>query len=286
MKKVAVFILLVLLRPPTSVSQSWDEFIYMGKEQHAEGNLEKAIVFLTKGADLKQNDNGEWYLYAGILAARLKEVEKSFELLNKAIEAGMWDFPRLERNQRLDVLREDSRWDDLRAKIEQEEQRYLDQVELTHPQIRQPLKDMWRHDQDLAGKWEQQKEVIDQNTALLDSIITEHGWPTIPMVGKDCSWMAWAVAQHSFNIDFQRKSLMLMKVALDDGEIAPTQYAELHDRISRNTKEKQLYGMATLSENGKKVFYPIENEANVDSRRAAIGLPPLKVFANVNYIDY
>jgi len=285
MIKSGLFLILLIWSQKT-FSQTWDEYVYMGKEEHAKGNSEQSIAFLTKAAKLKGQENFELYLYAGILSAKIKQVDDSFELLEKAIKAGMWDIPRLKRNHRLDILHDNPRWQELFDKVNIEEQAYIKKAKLSHKQLRQQLKDMWKNDQDLVGKWTEQRKVVDKNTTSLKEIINKDGWPNISMVGKDCSWMAWAIVQHSHDIDFQRKCLKMMAMALESGDIDPTLYAELHDRISKNSNENQLYGMATITQNGKKTFYPIKDVQNIDIRRKKIGLPPLKVFANVNYIDY
>ena len=98
--------------------------------------------------------------------------------------------------------------------------------------------------------------------------------------------MAWAIAQHAHDLDFQKKCLQLLKNTLLSDEPEALLYAELNDRICRNTGQKQTYGQAIIEDNGVKKFYPIANETEVDARRTAIGLPPLKVYANENYVAY
>lgn len=170
--------------------------------------------------------------------------------------------------------------------IDTYEKDYIKNSGLTHPEVRSQLKTMWKRDQALVGKWEQQKEIINNNTKQLKEIVAVHGWPTHSMVGKDGSWFAWAVAQHSFNLEFQKDCLILMERLLEADEVSPTLFAELSDRVSRNSGTMQTYGMAIVTDKGTKTFYPIKDEKSVDRRRAEIGLPPLKVWANVNHIDY
>jgi hypothetical protein len=77
-----------------------------------------------------------------------------------------------------------------------------------------------------------------------------------------------------------------MPQVLASGGIDPAHYAELHDRIRRNTKLAQSFGMATMEREGRRGFYPIHHEHDVDARREAIGLPPLRVFAHLSSIRY
>ncbi|WP_308375579.1 DUF6624 domain-containing protein [Microbulbifer sp. RZ01] len=247
--------------------------------------MNKAVEYLALAADTKGKNNENLYLYAGILAARLGKANGSFDLLQKAVDAGMWDIPRLERNNRLAELREDERWDALIKRIRRKESEYVESTDMSHPELRVELKSMWVKDQDLVGT-EKQKSIIDSNSERLKDIVNEYGWPTKSMVGEDGSWFAWAIAQHSFDGEFQRTCLDLMKPLLSVQEINSELYAELHDRISRNANEEQTYGMAIIWIDGKKVFHPISNIESVDQRRQSIGLPPLKVWANENGVAY
>ena len=63
---------------------------------------------------------------------------------------------------------------------------------------------------------------------------------------------------------------------LPSGEVENTHLASLTDRVLLYEGKKQLYGMMlTRNEKGEKVPQPIEDEANVDKRRAKLGLQPL-----------
>ena len=59
-------------------------------------------------------------------------------------------------------------------------------------------------------------------TERLGEIVAEHGWPSIPMVGKDAEDAAWAIAQHSdFDPDFQCAALEYLREAVDAGIASP-----------------------------------------------------------------
>jgi hypothetical protein len=77
---------------------------------------------------------------------------------------------------------------------------------------------------------------------------------------------------------FQKEGLALMKVAVDAKEASPGHYAYLVDRVLTGEGKKQLYGTQLTQKDGKLVPLPIEDEANVDKRRAAMGLKPLKEY--------
>ncbi|QEC53631.1 hypothetical protein EDD80_1252 [Anseongella ginsenosidimutans] len=267
-----------------SHSQTWDELIYQGKQERANGNFEKAGELIAKGADLKGTDNFEHYYYAAIMYANANKLDSSFKWLEKCIDAGMYDWARWQRNKRLKALHPDPRWSALKDKMQEAERKHT--AALSHPVLRTELKQMWKNDQDLVGKWDEQRKIVDRNTVRLNEIIEQYGWPTRAMIGKDGAWMAWAIAQHSHDLDFQKKCLKLLEGNLQTADAEPVLYAELYDRICRNTGQKQRYGMAIIEENGIKKFYPIEQESAVDKRRRSIGLQPIKVYANENFVGY
>ncbi|MCS6883729.1 MAG: hypothetical protein NZU74_20615, partial [Chloroflexaceae bacterium] len=55
----------------------------------------------------------------------------------------------------------------------------------------------------------------------------------------------------------------------------PQDLAYLTDRVRFNTGQPQVYGTQVLIIDGRVTLKPIEDEANVDARRAAVGLLPL-----------
>ncbi|MBV6646336.1 MAG: hypothetical protein KI790_12850 [Cyclobacteriaceae bacterium] len=239
---------------------------------------------IAKGAALKGTDNFEHYFYAAIMYANADEIDSSFELLAKCIEAGMYDLARWERNNRLKKLQTDERWTNLKSKMKESERKYSNG--LTYSILRDELKQMWKKDQELVGRWAEQKKVVSKNTIRLKEIIEEYGWPTRDMIGKDGVWMTWAIVQHSHDLGFQKYCLKLLKTTLASTEPESVFYAELHDRICRKANQKQTFGQAIIEENGIKKFYPIEKESEVDDRRKSIGLEPLKVYANENFVSY
>ncbi len=114
---------------------------------------------------------------------------------------------------------------------------------------------------------------IDKNhTETLKVIVKEHGWPTIPIVGKEASGAAWLLVQHAdHDIAFQKTCLALMK-NIEKGEIALPNIAYLEDRIRVAEGRPQLYGTqfdASGSNFGARLIW---DKDNLDKRRKAMGL--------------
>jgi hypothetical protein len=59
------------------------------------------------------------------------------------------------------------------------------------------------------------------------------------------------------------------------GEAAPSELAYLTDRVRCGAGLPQLYGTQMREHEGRLIPQLIEDEANVDARRAAVGLEPL-----------
>lgn len=123
-------------------------------------------------------------------------------------------------------------------------------------------------------------EKIDgDNTKWLMHVVDEHGWPTITMVGKDGANAAWLLVQHAdHNVKFQSKCLDLM-TKLPKDEVSRSELAYLTDRVLLAEGKKQIYGTQFSNDDGKFRPRPLEDEVNVDKRRAEVGLEPLADYA-------
>src|SRR5262249_61914415 len=87
---------------------------------------------------------------------------------------------------------------------------------------------------------------------------------------------AWLLVQHADrDLSFQKRCLGLLKTAAQKGEATGEQLAYLTDRVRVGEKKPQVYGTQLRWVDGKLRPQPIEDEANVDKRRKAVGLSPL-----------
>jgi hypothetical protein len=123
------------------------------------------------------------------------------------------------------------------------------------------------------------KEADTENTKWLKEVIEKHGWLTFRLVGKDGGQSAWLMVQHAdADPKFQRKCLDLM-TKLPKTEVSPANVAYLTDRVLLAEGKKQLYGTQFTTIDGKSQPRPMEDEANVDKRRAEMGLTTLAEYA-------
>ena len=116
------------------------------------------------------------------------------------------------------------------------------------------------------------------NTERMKAIVNRYGWPGPELVGRDGSEAAFLLVQHA-DLAFQQKMLPLVEKAYRSGGLTGQDYALLMDRVRVGEGKPQVYGtQAKRFEewNGQEpTLQPIEDEANVDKRRAEVGLPPL-----------
>jgi hypothetical protein len=125
-----------------------------------------------------------------------------------------------------------------------------------------------------------------KNRARLTEIVKKYGWPGKSLVDQDGAHAAWLMLQHADNDrKFQKKCLKLMEDA-PKGEVEPADIAFLTDRLLIADKKKQRYGTQLIGENGVFKPQPIEDEANVDKRRAELGLVPMKEYLKLAVSEY
>ncbi len=119
------------------------------------------------------------------------------------------------------------------------------------------------------------------NTDRLREIVEHHGWPGRSLVGEEGAEHAWLLAQHADRqLDFQRQALRLLADAVERGEATRRQLAYLTDRVRLNEGREQLYGTQVAGiRDGCVVPWPVEGPAQLDARRAEVGLEPFEEYA-------
>jgi hypothetical protein len=144
----------------------------------------------------------------------------------------------------------------------------------------------------MAKRWKQaverQNDLDGKNRQRLDEIVKQHGWPKKSVFGEEASGVAFLIVQHA-ELDYQKKYLPLIKDAVSQKEARRSDLAMLEDRILTREGKKQVYGtQLRLNQTTQRMeLYPIEDEENVDSRRAAVGLEPLAEYLKRAFgIDY
>lgn len=125
------------------------------------------------------------------------------------------------------------------------------------------------------------------NLLKVTAIIDQHGWLGPEFIGQRANTTLFLVIQHS-DQKTQEKYLPIMREAALNGRAEPSALALLEDRVALGQGKKQIYGSQIITDNktGKDIIAPIEDESNVNIRRAKVGLPPLEVYAKLFGIKY
>ena len=124
-------------------------------------------------------------------------------------------------------------------------------------------------------------DVDADNTTFLKKIIAERGWPGRSLVGSEASNAAFLIVQHSPDTTFQAQVLPLLEKAYLAGEAQGQQVALLTDRVAVQRGKPQVYGTQASVVNGRFKLNPIADSANVDARRAKLGMPPVAAYMRI-----
>ena len=122
----------------------------------------------------------------------------------------------------------------------------------------------------------QMRALHERNADRLAEIIDSRGWPGLAVAGREGADAAWLIAPHAISRPgLMRRVLEILRNEAD-GSVRPSQLAMLEDRIRVFEGRAQRYGTQfDWDERGELSPLPVEDAANVDERRAQVGLPPL-----------
>jgi hypothetical protein len=122
-----------------------------------------------------------------------------------------------------------------------------------------------------------------EHAAALEAIFVKYGVPTYRMVGPQAASDFVTMIQHQ-SPEFRARVLPKLKANVEAGQADPGSYAMVFDRSQTDAGMKQMYGenLTCNNENPPKLHTgPIEDEDNVNQRRAAIGLMRLELYAQL-----
>jgi hypothetical protein len=227
--------------------------------------------------------------------ARAGETNNAFRNLERATAAGWDNLTQLKTDEDLASLHPDKRWPRLLRKAEaavaraEATQNVALKRELAaiHESDQGPRRVMGPMQQrypagapQLDSLYQQMKLHDTQNEARVKAIIAQYGWPGASLVGRAGSSTAFLVLQHS-NLATIQEYLPLIRQATAKGELGKGELALMEDRVLIFQNKPQVYGSQVRSNatTGKMEFFPIEDEAHVDERRAAMELGPLAEYA-------
>ncbi|QIX62655.1 energy transducer TonB [Hymenobacter sp. BT18] len=231
-------------------------------------------------------------------AARQNNVPAALRLLKRAVATGYYSPETLQEEPDFAGLRTLSAWPRVLAQARTRQQRHeaqfdqpllalIRQIGHQDQQFRRVAAEADRtygpDSPQLRAAMQQQSTLDSRLIRQVDSLITVHGYPGKSLVGEYQQSVAFLVIQH--NPD--EKYLPLLTAAADKGELRWSSLALLIDRLRVEKGEKQLYGSQLgPAVNGQYQLQPIEDEPNVNTRRAKIGMEPLEDYLKRWSISY
>lgn len=282
-------------------TQEWVSLMIEGYQNFNNDRSLKSANQIFKATELMPKKNLENYLVSAMVFAPNGENDKAFMSIERAIDEGFKDSETLNSIPEFSSLYSDLRWDSLMSKIDTNNKLHLKSIQ--NPRLLAELKEMWAQDQRTLSQYEENVNSLDSNASSkdydilfeavenrweinrnkLDSIVKIHGWPGYKLVGEYGAKVAWAIPQHYPDVFYKETCLALIKEAIEKDDTDPNYYAELNDRIARETWQKQTYGASMGEENP----YSIKNPAQVNERRLELGLmEPIEVYAIYHGISY
>ena len=155
----------------------------------------------------------------------------------------------------------------------------------SNPELRDQISRLFKDDQavrEREGFDARKMEEADRRTAgPLKTIFDRYGVPTYDMVGVQAAKNFAVMVQHQ-PAEFRRAVLPKLKANVDVGQADPGTYATVYDRSQRDQGKNQFYGEQLECTSGKALEEaPIDDEANVNLRRAELGLMRVEIYARL-----
>ena len=115
------------------------------------------------------------------------------------------------------------------------------------------------------------------NAALLARVFDAIGWPGRRALGDEGAGAAFLILQHAIGHPaLQRRGLALILEAIPEGEANALDAAYLADRIAVFEGSEQTFGTQfDWDASGQLSPAPTREPAQLDARRASVGLPPM-----------
>lgn len=125
-------------------------------------------------------------------------------------------------------------------------------------------------------RWQDAVAVDADNLRWLARVIRSTGFPTAAQVGEYGLHLTWLLVHHADSQPaFQQAAIAEFKQRYEAGEFAAADLARLTDRVLKRQGKSQAFGTQFDWASGPQLIYQIDNLAEIERNRQALGLMPL-----------
>lgn len=307
MKLLSVLTGFLLLASTTALAQSpspYDRLVSQAQEFYKGGEYLKAAESFSKAfASNKNLGRTDHRHTAAKCWAILGQPDSAFYQLQKIVNAGFFqNYLVLTSDSQLASLHNDVRWPELVAVAKSlVRDRYpnldtnlvntLDSVYMTDQGNRMGINDVVQKygmdSPEMKSLWKTISRQDSINQIKVKAILDKRGWLGADVVGEQGNTTLFLVIQHA-DLATQEKYLPVMREAVRNKRASAASLALLEDRVALGQGKKQIYGSQIGRNNETRQHYvlPMEDPANVDKRRAEVGLEPMIEYAKHFDIDW
>lgn len=140
------------------------------------------------------------------------------------------------------------------------------------------LERIYNRDQDNRRDNLMDQSIDEQNLEVVEQILEKCGMPTPDNAGYEGPNTVWLVIQHA-GADKRKRYFSDLLAASKKGHIDRQSIALMQDRMLMDDGQPQLYGsQVSMTDDGAYELYDLRDPETVDSRRAIMGMPPLKEY--------
>ena len=249
-------------------------------------NNEAALATYQQAFELQEGTHPLFYLNPAIAAAQTGDKEQAYAYLRKAIDKGLDDPETIKKRRGLMPLFGTKEWMEILNELQNaKDDKYAAlQAQLEYLAVKDKMI------RDVAGIVNNRKlakdglRAFNELYALQDSlnqleakrVLADYGWPAVSQVGEKANEALFTIVRRG-PLEMQEMSLPPLKKSVEAGGAKAEYQAILEDLILVQKGEKQKYGtyLNVDSSTGKKSLSPVDDKAEVETRRAELGLEPL-----------
>ena len=296
-----IILFALLLSPFTSWAQSYNDLILKAESAYQQKDYEASGKAYEQAFKLSGGNATDLY-NAACSWALAENSEKALQNLDESAKAGYRSYDWLLQDTDLQSLHSAKGWTTVVEKVKSNLAEYekdfdkplqqkLEEIYVKDQMLRQLIpaveEKFGRESKEMAYYWTLISQQDSLNEVAVVEIIEKRGWPGKSLVGGKANITVWLVIQHA-PLELQEKYLPLLRKSVLKGESEGSHLAMLEDRILMRNGQKQKYGSQIKSdpETGEYFLHPIEDPANINKRRAEVGLGPIEEYVKRWGIKY